>query len=97
MTGPHCNEGLYYMFQTETRKQLTLVFMPLQRLSQTGLDKTIHRPILTIDGYRVPVASTVETECTIVQVVRDVLRFGFVRYMASAQQHRGQRLSSARW
>src|SRR5664279_6154662 len=97
MTGPHCNEGLHRTFRTGTRKPLTLVFMPLQQLSRTGLDKNIHRPILTIDRYRVPVASTVETECTIVQAVRGVLRFGFVRYTASAQQHRGQRLSSARW
>lgn len=85
------------MFQTEDRNPFTLVFMSLQRLSRTGLDKNIHRPILTIDRYRIPVASTVETECTIVQAVSDVLRFGFVRYTASAQQHRGQRLSSARW
>jgi len=84
------------MSRAEAREPSTLVFMPLQRLSQTGLDKNIHRPILTIDRYRVPVASTVETERTIVQAVRDVLRFGFVRYTASAQQHRGQRLSFAR-
>jgi hypothetical protein len=58
--------------------------MLIQRLSRTGLDKSIHRPILTIDRRLIPVASTVETECTIVQVVRDVLRFGFVRYTASA-------------
>jgi hypothetical protein len=80
----------------ETGKPLTPVFMRIQSLSQTGLDKNIHRPILMVDTYWVPVASTVETECTIVQAVRDVLRFGFVRYTASAQQHRGQRLSSAR-
>jgi hypothetical protein len=84
------------MSRTEARKPSTLVFMLLQRLSQIGLDKNIHRPILMIDRYRVPVASTVETERTIVQAVRDVLRFGFVRYTASAQQHRGQRLSFAR-
>lgn len=62
-----------------------------------GLDKNIHRPILTLDRYQVPVASTVETEGTIVQAVRDVLRFEFLKYSASVEQHRGQRLSFTRW
>jgi len=71
-----------------------LVFMTTWRLSPVGLDKNSHRPILTVDKCKVPVASTVETEGTIVQAVRDVLGFRFVRYSASTQQHRGQRLSS---
>jgi hypothetical protein len=81
----------------EIGKPLTLLFMGLPGLSRPGLDKNSHRPILTVDKCKVPVASTVETEGTIVQAVRDVMRLGLVRYSASAQQHRGQRLSFTRW